>query len=229
MVNFLKLIDVWDIIEKWYSPKYNTGTKVLTTESKLEKTKNESAINVILNFISEQIAIDFEDSSNARDMWLALLNRYEEQDHFALMAFGDKSSPHIDIESIIASKNITDEITLEVLRDIAISKGLNAKEEKTEEEASTSTKTEKEVYLNSRLSFHGISDSDSESENEYNELSQLESLENEIARINLLLSDSKRELSEKDVTTGNLKIEISNLQEKLKSKTNDFEISRDKV
>ena len=201
----------------------------MTTESKLEKTKNESAINVILNFINEQIAIDFEDSSNARDMWLALLNRYEEQDHFAFMAFGDKSSPQIDIESIIASKNITDEITLEVLRDIAISKGLNAKEEKTEEEASTSTKTEKEVYLNSRLSFHGISDSDSESENEYNELSQLESLENEIARLNLLLSDSKRELSEKDVTIGNMKIEISNLQEKLKSKTNDFEISRDKV
>ena len=77
MVNFLNLIDVWDIIEKGYSPKYNAGTKVLTTESKLEKTKNESAINVILNFINEQIAIDFEDSSNARDMWLALLNRYE--------------------------------------------------------------------------------------------------------------------------------------------------------
>ena len=115
MVNFLKLIDVWDIIEKGYSPKYNAGTKVLTTESQLEKTKDESAINVILNFINEQIDIDFENSSNARDMWLALLNRYEEQDHFAFMAFGDKSSPHIDIDSIIASKNITDPTTLEIL------------------------------------------------------------------------------------------------------------------
>ena len=77
MVNFLNLIDVWDIIEKGYSPKYNTGTEVLTNESQLEKTKNESAINVILNFVSEQIAMNFGNSSNARDMWLALLNRYE--------------------------------------------------------------------------------------------------------------------------------------------------------
>ena len=97
----------------------------------------------------------------------------DEQDHFAFMAFVDESSSHIDIDSIIASKNITDENTLEILRNIAISKGFNAKEEKMEEEASTSTNSENEVYLNSRLFFHGISDSDSESENKSVELPKL--------------------------------------------------------
>ena len=55
MVNLLNLIDVWDIIEKRYSPKYNAGTKVLTNESQLEKTTNENAMNVIFNFQIESL------------------------------------------------------------------------------------------------------------------------------------------------------------------------------
>ena len=73
----------------------------------------------------------------------------QEKSNLALMAFVEVEENSVDIDSIIASKNITDPTTLEILESIAISKGLKRGIKKVEEkikvEASTSTKVE-EVY-----------------------------------------------------------------------------------
>ena len=76
-MNYLSLIDVWEIIENGYIPKYNEGTKALTTESKLEKASNDSAVNAILNSVSENVALIFKNSFTAKEMWDALIERYE--------------------------------------------------------------------------------------------------------------------------------------------------------
>ena len=48
----------------------------------------------------------------------------QEKSNLALMAFVEEEENSVDIDSIIASKNITDPSTLEILESIAISKGL---------------------------------------------------------------------------------------------------------
>jgi hypothetical protein len=37
MINYLNILNVWDVVEKEYIPKYNPGTNILTTESLLVK------------------------------------------------------------------------------------------------------------------------------------------------------------------------------------------------
>ena len=77
MTNYLDLIEVWDVVKNGYTPKYGTDDTTLTTESKLLKVSNDNAVNAILNSVSEQVAMIFTDITSARDMWNALINRYE--------------------------------------------------------------------------------------------------------------------------------------------------------
>jgi gag-polypeptide of LTR copia-type len=77
MINYLNILDVWSIVEYGYEPKYNTTTHSLTTESQIDKGLNDCALNVILNSVSEPITLVFDNMTSARDMWLALLNRFE--------------------------------------------------------------------------------------------------------------------------------------------------------
>ncbi|KAJ3702073.1 hypothetical protein LUZ61_005778 [Rhynchospora tenuis] len=75
MVVYLRLIDLWDVVEKGYTPKYVENVE--TNESKLESTKNDNAVNVLLNSVHESVSPIFGSSSIAHDMWVSLLNRYE--------------------------------------------------------------------------------------------------------------------------------------------------------
>jgi gag-polypeptide of LTR copia-type len=76
MINYLNILNVWSIVEYGYEPKYSTTTH-LTTESQIDKGLNDCALNVILNSVSEPITLVFDNMTSARDMWLALLNRFE--------------------------------------------------------------------------------------------------------------------------------------------------------
>ena len=57
MQNYLDLIDVWSIVETCYEPKYENNKTDLTAESKVDKVNNSTAVNAILNSVSEQVAI----------------------------------------------------------------------------------------------------------------------------------------------------------------------------
>jgi gag-polypeptide of LTR copia-type len=57
MVNYLNILDLWDVVQHGYIPHY--------------------AVNVILNSVSEKIAIQFGITEIASEMWETLLNRFE--------------------------------------------------------------------------------------------------------------------------------------------------------
>ena len=60
-----------------FKPTFGTDGVTLTTESKLEQATNDNAINAILNSVSENVAMIFNNSLTAKEMWDALLERYE--------------------------------------------------------------------------------------------------------------------------------------------------------
>jgi gag-polypeptide of LTR copia-type len=77
MVNYLNILEVWDIVEKGYIAKYNSTTNVLTTESLLDKMANDNAVNAILNSVSEGVALLFGNMTTAQEMWNTLITIYE--------------------------------------------------------------------------------------------------------------------------------------------------------
>jgi hypothetical protein len=68
MINYLNIFYVWFIVEHGYEPKFNTTTHSLTIESQIDKDLNDCAVNVILNSVSEQIALVFGNMTSVRDM-----------------------------------------------------------------------------------------------------------------------------------------------------------------
>ena len=80
MKNFLNLIGVWEAIENGFTPEYDKTTNIITTESKLTKRVNDTAMNVIMGFVHESIALVFCNATNAKEMWDALVNKYEGND-----------------------------------------------------------------------------------------------------------------------------------------------------
>jgi gag-polypeptide of LTR copia-type len=78
IINYLNILDVWSIVEHGYEPKFNTTTYSLTTESQIDKGLNDCAVNAILNSVSEPITLVFGNMTSARDIWLVLLNRFED-------------------------------------------------------------------------------------------------------------------------------------------------------
>jgi hypothetical protein len=57
MINYMNILDIWDIVVNDYVPKLDETTKVLTNESKLVKKDNDNVVNVILNSVSESVVI----------------------------------------------------------------------------------------------------------------------------------------------------------------------------
>ena len=77
MVNYLQLIEVWSSVEKEFKPAYGADGTTQTATLKLEQVINDNAVNAILNSVSENVAMIFKNTSIAKEMWDALLERYE--------------------------------------------------------------------------------------------------------------------------------------------------------
>jgi hypothetical protein len=68
MVNYLNILEVWNIVDKGYIAKYNPTSNVLTSESLLDKRANDNTINTILNSVSESVALLFGNMTTAHEM-----------------------------------------------------------------------------------------------------------------------------------------------------------------
>ena len=91
MINYFNILEVWDIVEKGYEPKYDKTTNQLTIESKLAVEDNLFAENAILNLVGDSVEIEFDNMTNAHDMWKALINRYEGNDQIKKKDLDDSS------------------------------------------------------------------------------------------------------------------------------------------
>jgi hypothetical protein len=77
MVNYLNILDLWDIVQYDYISHYYPSNLTLTSKVKELKSQNDYAVNIILNLVSERIAILFNTTKIVSEMWKALLNRLE--------------------------------------------------------------------------------------------------------------------------------------------------------
>jgi hypothetical protein len=68
MMNYLNILDIWDIVENDYVPKFDATTKVMTNESMLAKRDNDNAVNSILNSVSELVVVLFDNMITANEM-----------------------------------------------------------------------------------------------------------------------------------------------------------------
>ena len=91
MINYFNILEVWDIVEKGYEPKYDKTTNQLTIESKIAEEENLCAENAILSSIGDSVKIEFDNMTNAHDMWKALINRYEGNDQIKKKDLDDSS------------------------------------------------------------------------------------------------------------------------------------------
>ncbi|KAJ1691811.1 hypothetical protein LUZ63_015966 [Rhynchospora breviuscula] len=100
MVVYLNLIDLWDVVDKPYAPNLDSEGREIHA-SKLLRAKNDNAVNVLLNSVHESIAAIFGSSTNAHEMWVSLLNRYEGNSLI-------KSSRQFELESRLDNFRIMD-------------------------------------------------------------------------------------------------------------------------
>ena len=84
MMNYLNILDLWNVVEKGYKPTFSTvvtensdDIKIETPDSKATKKENDIAVNAIYNLVHESVASLFGSITSAKDMWDALVNRYE--------------------------------------------------------------------------------------------------------------------------------------------------------
>ena len=85
MINYLNILEVWDIVVDGYEPIYVEGenklpTTKLTTDSKFKKKDNDNAVNAIYYSVSESVRNVLSMSKymdSAHNMWNALVNHYE--------------------------------------------------------------------------------------------------------------------------------------------------------
>jgi hypothetical protein len=75
MVNYLNILDFWDVVQHGYVLQPSNLT--LTQKVNELKSQNDYAINVILNSVSERIAILFGTTEIASEIWETLLNKFE--------------------------------------------------------------------------------------------------------------------------------------------------------
>jgi hypothetical protein len=76
MVNYLNILGICDVVQHGYTPHYDPSNLTMTRKAKELKSQNNYAINVILNSVSENIAILFGTTEIASEMWETLLNRF---------------------------------------------------------------------------------------------------------------------------------------------------------
>jgi gag-polypeptide of LTR copia-type len=77
MVNYLNILGLWDVVQHGYVPHYDPSNLTMTQKAKELKSQNDYAVNVILNSVSEKIAILFGTTEITSEMWETLLNRFE--------------------------------------------------------------------------------------------------------------------------------------------------------
>jgi gag-polypeptide of LTR copia-type len=77
MVNYLNILGIWDVVQYGYIPHYDPSNLILTQKVKKLKSQNNYAVNVIINSVSEKIAILFGTIEIASEMWETLLNRFK--------------------------------------------------------------------------------------------------------------------------------------------------------
>jgi hypothetical protein len=77
MVNYLNILDIWDVVQHGYVPQYDPSNVTLTQKVKKLKSQNDYAVKVILNSVSEKNVILFGITKIASEMWETLLNRFE--------------------------------------------------------------------------------------------------------------------------------------------------------
>jgi hypothetical protein len=79
MTNYLKIIDLWDIVENGFTITKDANDKI--DIAYLMKVKqNDQAVNAILVSVHESIAPTFGEAINAHDMWITLIRKYEGND-----------------------------------------------------------------------------------------------------------------------------------------------------
>jgi hypothetical protein len=59
MVNYLNILGIWNVIQHGYVPHYDPNNLTMTQKVKELKSQNDYAVNIILNSVSEKIAILF--------------------------------------------------------------------------------------------------------------------------------------------------------------------------
>jgi gag-polypeptide of LTR copia-type len=77
MLNYLNILDLWDVVQYDYVSHYDPSNLTLTQKPKELKSQNDYAVNVILNSVSEKIAILLGTIEIASEIWDTLLNRFE--------------------------------------------------------------------------------------------------------------------------------------------------------
>jgi hypothetical protein len=68
MINYMNILDIWDIIVNDYVLKLDETTKILTNESKLIKGDNDNVVNAILNSVSESVTVLFSNMITVNEM-----------------------------------------------------------------------------------------------------------------------------------------------------------------
>jgi hypothetical protein len=81
MENYLRLLELWEVVDQGYTPVFEADAKTLTADSKENRIKNDNAVNTILSTINETIALTLSNSYSAHEMWNALILRYEGNEH----------------------------------------------------------------------------------------------------------------------------------------------------
>ena len=85
MINYLNILEIWDVVENGYTPTYTTivatestsNIIIETIDSKTTKKENDLAVNAIFNLVHESVFSLFGSTTSAKEMWDALVNRYE--------------------------------------------------------------------------------------------------------------------------------------------------------
>jgi gag-polypeptide of LTR copia-type len=77
MMNYLNILYLWDVVQHDYVPHYDPNNLTLTQNVKELKSQNDYTVNVILNSVSEKIAIVFGTTEIVSEMCETLLNRFE--------------------------------------------------------------------------------------------------------------------------------------------------------
>ncbi|XP_078169519.1 uncharacterized protein LOC144563937 [Carex rostrata] len=77
MINYLNVIDLWDIVVIGYTPSSKENSTELTDESKANKRVNDNAVNIIYSSVDESVSMIFGDMTIAKDMWDAIVYKFE--------------------------------------------------------------------------------------------------------------------------------------------------------
>jgi hypothetical protein len=69
MINYINILDFWNVIQHDFIPHYDPRNFTMTLKVKELKSQNDHAVNVILNSVSEKIAILFDTTEITNEMW----------------------------------------------------------------------------------------------------------------------------------------------------------------